>query len=210
MSNEIVKVPEFPEVEFDEERHEYKVGGRTLPSVTTLMQPLSSAYYGDVDEKTLNRAAERGTAIHNAIENYVKYGIEDISREYEGYFRAFKLWLEENSPVILGTECRIYHKVYRYAGTCDMPCIIKGLKILVDFKSSSTIIPVLTGVQLEGYDRAYESHGFSFDKKAIVHLKPDGKYKMELYDKNDNESWETFRACITINNHLVKFRRKTI
>lgn len=210
MKTDNIQVPEFPEVEFNEERHEYKIGGRTLTSVTTLMEPLSSSYYGAVDEKTLNRAAERGTAVHNAIENYIKYGIDDIPREYEGYLEAFKLWLKEKSPVILGTECRVYHKAYQYAGTCDMPCIINGEVFCIDFKTSSVINSVLTCVQLEAYDRAYESHGFKFDKKAIVHLKPDGTYKMVPYDKTDDESWNTFRACITINNHLAKYRRKTI
>ncbi len=202
-----LNVPEFTELVFTEKNHEYKIGDRVLPSVSKVMEPLSMSYYGSLDVDVLNRAAERGTAIHNAIENYVKYGIEDIPSEYRGYFDAFKLWLEEKKPQILGTECRVYHKTLQYAGTCDMPCLIDGKIVCVDFKSSATINSVFTGVQLEAYSKAYKSHGFEFDEKDIVHLKRTGKYAERKYPKNDNESWNVFGALLTVNNHLSKYGR---
>lgn len=94
MSNECVKpeIPQFPELTFEEERHLYYLNGLEVPSVTTLMKPLSSDFYSTVDPEVLNKAAKRGTAIHNAVENYAKFGIEDIPPVYAGYFSGFREW----------------------------------------------------------------------------------------------------------------------
>ena len=69
MSNECVKpeIPQFPELTFEEERHLYYLNGLEVPSVTTLRKPLSSDFYSTVDPEVLNKAAKRGTAIHNAV-----------------------------------------------------------------------------------------------------------------------------------------------
>lgn len=74
-----IEVPQFPELEFEEKRHIYTLHGMELPSVTKIMQPLSSYIYSRVDAKTLNAAADKGTIVHNACENYIKFGISSAS-----------------------------------------------------------------------------------------------------------------------------------
>ena len=71
-------LPFFPELRFEDKRHIYTLGGQILPSVTTVMKPLDEALYRGIDESVMQMAAERGTAIHNAAENFALYGIEDI------------------------------------------------------------------------------------------------------------------------------------
>ena len=154
----------------------------------------------------MQMAAERGTAIHNAAENFALYGIEDIEPRYAGYFEAFLKFWEEQSPEPLATESRVYHKFLRYAGTADLPCVIDGKKVLIDYKTSATVNRMLTGVQLEAYARAYESHGFRFDEKAIVHLKSDGSYQMVRYKANDIESWQVFSSLMVVWNHIQKYK----
>ena len=200
------QLPEFPELTFDETSHIYKLNGSIIPSVTTVMRPLSEDFYKGIDEDTLNRAADRGKSIHNAIENFVKFEIVDVAPEFMGYFDAFLKWWMEKNPTPLGTECRTYHKILRYAGTADMPCIIEGKSIVVDFKTSAAINKMLTGIQLEAYARGYESHGIKFDGKAIVHLKNDGTYQMEMYKMGDAECWTVFGALLTIRNYVQKFK----
>ena len=199
-------IPTFKELSFDEVKHIYKLNGEVSPSASAIMKPLSSALYKEVNETFLNAAAERGTAVHNAIENYVKFGIKDIAPEYKGYFIAFENWWKENNPICLATECRTYHKLLRYAGTADMPVVLGSKRILVDFKTSATVNKMLTGVQLEAYAKAYESHQISFDGKAVLHLTKDGKYSWHYYPKIDNESWEVFGALLTVYNHIKKYK----
>lgn len=167
-------LPVFPELNFEEKRHIYTINGQILPSVTTVMRPLDNEVYRGIDEDVMRMAADRGTAIHNAVENYVIYGIEDIEPKHRGYFDAFLRFWDENNPEPLATESRLYHKILRYAGTADLPCVIGGKRVLIDYKTSAAVNKMLTGVQLEAYAKAYSSHGFRFDEKAIVHLKNDG------------------------------------
>jgi len=199
----------FSELQFEEDTHTYTLNGSVIPSVTRLMKPLSDSLYGGVNEYALEMAARRGTAVHNAIENFLLCGIEDIEEEYEGYFEAFKSWYEEYKPVVHTTEQKVYHKIMRYAGTGDLIASIDDEKILIDFKTSSVINEMLTGVQLEAYDKAYESHGVHLDGKAILHLCKDGKYTYRKYGKNDTESWRTFGALIVVYMHIKKYQGGT-
>lgn len=199
-------LPVFPELNFEEKRHIYTIDGQILPSVTTVMRPLDSEVYRGIDENVMKMAANRGTAIHNAVENYALYGIEDIEPEYRGYFDGFLRFWDENNPEPLATESRMYHKFLRYAGTADLPCVIRGKKVLIDYKTSAEVNKMLTGVQLEAYAKAYSSHGFRFDEKAIVHLKNDGSYQMVRYKANDMESWEVFSSLMVVQNHIQKYK----
>lgn len=201
----ITELPEFPELSFDEHGHIYRLNGMELPSVTTLMKPLSAAVYRGIDEMTLDRAARRGTEVHNAIENYIKFGIKDIAPDFDGYFAGFLKWLEERQPVIVGSECRLYHKLMRYAGTADIPCYLNGKLTCVDVKTSAQVEEPLCRVQLEGYTQAWGSHGIVFDGKAILHLRRDGTYRLNPYPARDPEAWTTFGALLTVGNYIQKF-----
>lgn len=207
MTTTTIKVPTFDELEFEEKRHIYTLNGAVIPSVTTIMKPLSQSLYGGIDEAVLNAAAARGTAVHNAIENYTLFGIADLAPEYSGYLDAYIAWRNEYSPEPLANECKVYHKILRYAGTSDMLAVIDGKLILIDFKTSSSVNKMLTGVQLEAYAKAYESHGLKVDGKAILHLKKNGKFSWVYYGRNDSASWDVFGALLTVFNHIEKYKK---
>lgn len=205
----MVEIKEFPELSFDEKKHIYTLNGFLIPSVTTVMKPLSDDVYGGIDEEVLNKAAARGTAVHNAIENYVKFGIEDIPPEHAGYFEGFLKWVKEHDVKPYGNEIRLYHKSLMYAGTADMTASVDGMDTLIDFKTSASVQTMLCGVQLEAYDRAVQSHtgGKGFERKAIVHLKRDGTYKMILFNPCEMECWRVFTALLTVRNYKMKFKQ---
>ena len=75
----MINLPELKELQFCEKTHTYTVNGFVVPSVSEIMKPLSAAHYGGIDTDTLNKAANRGTIVHAAVENYLLFGIEDIS-----------------------------------------------------------------------------------------------------------------------------------
>lgn len=195
-----ITIPEFPELTFEEHSHIYKLNGIEIPSVTTVMQPLSSIYYGGIDTAVLNKAASRGTAVHNAIENYTDYGIEDIDPAYQGYFDAWKEWFELRKPEVLGDECRLYHKILRYAGTADLVCVINGRVTLVDYKTSAQVNTKLCAVQLEGYDRALESHGIKIDDRLILHLTKTGYHEVPF--ARDGKCWSVLSSLLTIRDYM--------
>ena len=57
----------FSDLEFDERSHTYKLNGAVLPSVTTIMKPLSDDKYSTVRADVLGNAANKGSIVHNAI-----------------------------------------------------------------------------------------------------------------------------------------------
>lgn len=204
----MVTVAQFPELTFEERRHVYKLNGVEIPSVTTIMEPLSDQVYATVNDAVLRKAGDRGTAVHNAIENYIKFGIEDIAPEYAGYFDGFLRWYKDHKVVPYGTEVRLYHKGLLYAGTSDLLAGVDDEDTLVDFKTTSSMSEMLCGVQLEAYKRAYESHDGAgrLAKKAILHLSKDGKYEMYHFKPNDTECWKVFTALLTVRNYKQKFK----
>ena len=177
-----------------------------LPSVTTIMKPLSDNKYSTVRADVLENAANKGSIVHHAIENYLKFGIEDISEDYKPYFLAFLEFLSDKQPTILVTESKVYHKYLRYSGTVDLICIIDGKVFLIDYKTTSVLIEMLTKVQLEAYGKALESHEYKVDKKAILHLKKDGTYRFERNYSNDSESWNVFGCLLTVNSYIKKYK----
>ena len=197
-------VPSFQELTFFEHDHIYRLNGVEIPSVSALMEPLSQKHYGSIDPDILAAAARRGTIVHNATENFVQFGIEDIEPAYAGYLEAFKKWWTLRKPEVLGTECRVYHKILRYAGTEDLVCRIDGHVTLVDYKTSLAVNEMLCGVQLEGYDRAFESHGFTVEARKILHLKRNGSFE-EIEFPRSKELYSVLSALLTIRNYENKF-----
>ena len=105
---------------FEPDTHTYKLKGIVIPSVTHLMKPLTEIEYRGIPESVLDNAADKGTEVHNAIENYIKFGIIDISSEYQGYLDGFLKWVSKYNPVFISSEMKVYHKMMRYGGTIDI------------------------------------------------------------------------------------------
>ncbi len=197
-----IEIPRFDELDFDEKPHIYKLGGIQIPSVSEIMEPLSQSEYGAIDRKVLQRAADKGTDVHNAIENWLKFGIEDISPENEGYFDAFMDWWEQRNPELIGSEVRVYHKLLRYAGTVDLIALIDGEVNLIDFKTTHKLIEKNCGVQLEAYTQALASHGITIERKRILHLRKDGKWDDPQFPAHDAQRWRVFNSLKAVHDYI--------
>ena len=57
----------FSQIEFDEDKHLYYVGGKQIPSVTDILSPLHRSY-GNINPSVLEYARQRGTAVHEALQ----------------------------------------------------------------------------------------------------------------------------------------------
>jgi len=189
-------------LEFDDPTHTYRLDGLEIPSVSAIMKPLSSAHYSGISKNTLDKAADKGTAVHNSIENWLKFGIEDIPKECMGYFNAFWSWWNKYHPVIVGSEVRICNPLMKYGGTADLIAYIDGKLTLVDYKSTYAISDMTCGVQLEAYAQALGKMGVSIQAKKILHLKKNGDYDYRDYPVNDAERWRVFGALKTVYDYI--------
>lgn len=192
---------------FDPQNHIYRLNDVIIPSVTQIMQPLTRHKYRDIDEETLNHAAERGTAVHSAIEFHGRYGLDECPPEVRPYFDAYLTWNRHFKPQIVANERPVWHKILLYAGTVDMVAVIGGKLTLIDFKTTATLNDMLTTVQLEAYRRALDTQDpyHPIMQMAILQLKPDGSYTWKTYKAPDLEAWQTFTALITIRAHIIKY-----
>lgn len=119
---------------------------------------------------------------------------------YAGYFAGFREWWDSRKPEVLATETKVYHKILRYAGTVDLLCIIDGRVTLVDYKTSAQVNSKLCAVQLEAYDRAWESHDIKVDDRLILHLSKKGYQEVRF--PRSGKCWSVFSSLMTIKNYM--------
>ena len=124
--------------------------------------------------KVSQKALDIGSAVHNAIEHYLKTGEEpkDPHDQVLAAFLAFLMWKDKYLVEVISTEETVYGT--KYAGTQDLKAIIDPegragepgreayyKKYVIDFKSSSGIYPEMR-YQVAGYrqtDKEIEGNG---------------------------------------------------
>lgn len=147
-------------VEYDEETHCYIVDGIVVPSVTQILGALFNDYEG-VSAVVLERAREKGTALHEAIERYEKTGEETECRELQNYkfLKRHYGWLNvaNEIPIIYEEDGQVL-----YAGRLDQIIEIDGVFGINDFKRVSAPNKDKIALQLNLYRLGYEQ---SYQKK---------------------------------------------
>ena len=92
-------------LEFFEAGHIYLVDGVIVPSITEILQSKFGGKYAHVSKAVLRAAADKGTAVHDAIERYCKTGETSEYPEVRNFAflqRQFGFEVLENeTPVIL-------------------------------------------------------------------------------------------------------------
>ena len=93
-------------LEYIDESHTYIFNGVILPSITQILKVKFGNKYLGVSNSTLERAANLGTEVHKAIEDYETKGIENIElKELRNYVflkvrNNFKC-LKNEVPIVL-------------------------------------------------------------------------------------------------------------
>ena len=107
------------EIKFDEKTHTYEVDGKSLPSVTEILDLLTYQDFGKIDKSTLEYASKRGTAVHEATEAYDLGGEVEVDAETEPYVRAYIDFCQDYRPNYYGVEEQVANTQQGYAGTVD-------------------------------------------------------------------------------------------
>lgn len=209
-------------LKFYDEGHRYELDGVEIPSVSEISRFASREVYGnDISKYVLDKACERGTAVHKATEELDKTGKCEISPEYVEYLNAYvKFRKDFNIKEYTYIEKPLADEETGYAGTLDRVYVIDedfakavkkhckmdisnciGKYAIIDLKTSSTVKKQLAQIQLPAYSNLLCSALSSCaDFLGILHLKKDGKYKLTPYE--DNRS--LFGACLTLHKAFAK------
>ena len=118
--------------------------------------------FSNIPPDVLRRAGERGSAVHKAIEEFLKSDmlkIPQIDLEYLGYWDQFKTWLAERTYLgkIYGVEIKIISDTVGCKGIIDCIAEFKNKDddetrvALIDWKTSSSLDMFRTKCQMQLY-----------------------------------------------------------
>ena len=83
---------------FYDDKHEYQVGEEILPSVSEILRFITREMYDNINQYTLDQAADRGKRVHAATENLDRYGEVQIDADIQPYVEAYIKWRREYDP----------------------------------------------------------------------------------------------------------------
>lgn len=162
-------------LEYIDETHTYLYEGIMLPSVT---QILAYKYndYANVPEYILQRAGERGTAVHKSIEVFNKTGVDDGTQQVHDFRFLQKQYgfevLDSELPLVI-----FDNDIPVACGRLDMTFEMDGSVGIADIKTNATLNKDKIAYQLNLY-RIGLKQSYNVDAKLlkIIHLR-DGKRK---------------------------------
>lgn len=176
-------------LEYLDDSHEYLVDGIIVPSITTMLKSKFGGKYEGVDQATLKRASEKGTEVHQAIQDWCEKGTESELPEVRNFKFLQKQYgfevMENEVPVIL-----FYDDEPVSAGRLDLVLMMDGKTGLADIKRTSTLDKEYLAHQLNLYRIAYtQSYGIDIDFLRGIHLREDTR-KFVTIPIKVNETWD--------------------
>lgn len=178
-------------VEFLEEDHIYIVDGCIVPSVTTMLKMKFGGKYSSISPEVLSRAADLGTAMHKAIQDFEEQGTESDLIEVRNYLFLKKHYkwecLKNEVPVILFDG---FNGEPIACGRIDMVGKMDDALTLFDFKRTSSLDKEYLGYQLNLYRVAYQqSYGEEVKALKGVHLREDTRKLVDI-KINEQMIWD--------------------
>lgn len=185
---------------FNEETHQYFLGTRELPSVTTVMKGLITNFDG-IPKNTLEHARQRGTAVHKACE-YDDLGILDestLSDELVPYLEAWRKFKTDYGFIPMHIEKTVFSSTRHYAGTVDRVGQLNGSPGLsvIDMKARAVMTPD-TGPQTAAYKKALSEEGIEIKHRYGIQLLKDGNFTITPY--TDYSDISIFYSCLQLYN----------
>jgi hypothetical protein len=173
---------------------EYYLGDRRLIRVSEALKAGGLVDYAHIQPDVLERAAQRGRAVHSATHflDDNDLDVESISDEVAPYLEAWRKFKADTKATIIRREESGFNEAHGYAGTPDLVAKLCELWWLIDLK---TYAPnEATGVQLSAYARLdFMPDGVTMNRAGLW-LKPNGKYSLTLF--TDSADWQRFLICL--------------
>ncbi|EAR14046.1 hypothetical protein RB2501_01430 [Robiginitalea biformata HTCC2501] len=176
----------------------YQVGDEYYPSVTTVLSAYPKGYgfqewlknVGGEAERILREAADRGSNVHNAIEQillgrelqWITEGKQHYSLdEWQMICRFMEFYQDYiQSGEQVATETQLFSKKMKLGGTCDMVAKINGETWMIDFKTSNGLYKTHE-IQLAAYKEMWDEHNSpKIDRYGILWLNSNHRTKRQF------------------------------
>jgi hypothetical protein len=125
-------------------------------------------------------AADLGSAIHAAVENYAQSGELPANPDVLRLFAPVRVWFDTEVEKVHAVEAAVSHPGWGYAGRVDMVATLRstGRPAVIDFKTQKTrtakdgtsqpVFYETWPLQLEAYRRALASRSRDLDRADIA------------------------------------------
>jgi len=165
-------------IELNEEKHQYYIDGREVPSVTQILDLLSYDTYGQIDKGTLEYAARRGSDIHEATQD-LDLGLPcEVDGETYPYLSAYCDFTRDYYGISHHMiEQAVYDEEFGYCGTIDRLSRVGSQVWLIDIKtvgSPNRLTYIKLCLQTWMYKHAINTECHRYG----LFLKKDGTYKL--------------------------------
>ncbi len=202
---------------------DYKVDGKKVPSVTTILGRYKNAtglliwsnklgLEGKSYHSELNKAGDIGTDFHELAEKHITNEYYELPDDpvVQECFNKFKDWWTEQEYEVTFTEKSFCCRKYKYGGTADL--LVNG-DTLVDFKTSKQVYDDHL-VQLGAYKYMIEEQdGIQISKGILARFgKETDDFEIRNFTKSDlNKGWKYFkllREAFDLDKEVSKLTRK--
>jgi hypothetical protein len=159
----------------------------------------------DMDAQ-VTEAAETGTAVHAACQEYALHRKEPRCPRIKGFWEPWKLWFDSSVEEVGSVERVVVNPAEGFGGTVDLECKLKGVGwAVVDFKTQR----VKDGRKGEPKPNYYETwplqlaayrqalRGGSGSEHALVSVVVDVERPREVCCKvwEEDQHWSVFQAA---------------
>ena len=154
-------------VQFDAATHTYHLDGVVLQGITgTLIKRAFPDKYKDIDPEVLAEAARKGHELHEAIQNFDRFGIVSDDERVKNYAE-----LKQGSGLVTVENEYLVSDNEHYASSIDVVLEnVTGDVVLVDIKTTYTLDKASTALQLSIYKRWFEQQNEGVKVSSICAL----------------------------------------
>lgn len=169
-------------IEFNAERHKYRVNGLIVPSVTQVLSSVGLPDLSGIPAELLEWKAGLGSAVHKAtdLDDYGELDEKSLHPAIKPYLEAYRKFKVESGFSPDKIEQMVYSPAHGYIGTYDRIGTTGTKSALIDFKTGLTD-PLCVGPQTAAYEYA-ESGQFGKLKRYALKLNKDATYRLIKLD----------------------------
>lgn len=199
-------------LEFDPAAHRYTFDGKPVPNVTNILA--SESPYKGLDPAMLEIARQKGQHVHRMIELDLSGALDEatLPEWMKPALTQWRQFVADTGFAVEESEFRVFHPVYRYAGTLDLFGNMNGGPVLIDLKRSF-LAGHVTGLQTAAYlealsammkqDNRKEGQIVASARRFALRLREDSRYNMiEFTDKLDRTD---FLAALALHNRRSRY-----
>jgi hypothetical protein len=194
----MIRLSKTMELTFNNSKHEYRLDGVIIPSVTQVLEESGLICLDCVPEDLLEATSDLGAKVHKATELYdlEELDINQLHPKLKRYLDGWIKFRKDYQFVPIESELQMFHPLYRYAGRLDR---VGECLTLVDIKSGTK--QKSHSVQTAAYKGLYDygkKKSEQIKRRLIVYLSESG-YKVE--ENKDPNDMTVFLSALTITNY---------